>query len=81
MVEVSQTASDFNSDDSRLARTKELITHIETRIQVEERLVDVDTSFHDGIPLDEPVAEDVCEEIADYFGSRAPAVEAVAEID
>ncbi len=81
MVEVAQTASDFNFDDSRLARTKELITRIETRIQVEERLVDVDTSFHDGIPLDEPVAEDVCEEIAEYFGSRAPAVEAVAEID
>lgn len=82
MVEVAQTASDFNFDDSRLARTKDLITNIRTRIEVAEKLLNVQTDFHAGIPLDEPEAEDVCEEIAEYFGSpeRAEAVE-VAELN
>lgn len=75
MVEVAQTASDFNFDDSRLARTKELITSIRTRIEVAEKMVDADLDFHDGIPLDAPTDGDVSEEIAAYFDSREPASE------
>jgi phage shock protein A len=69
MVEVAQTASDINFDDSQLARTKELISNIRTRIDVDEKLAHVQTDFHAGIPLDEPSTE-ISAEIAQYFQQR-----------
>ena len=68
MVEVAQTTSDFNFDNSHLARTKEVITDIRTRIEVAERMVDANRQFHDEIPLEMPVQENVSDEIAQYFG-------------
>ena len=69
MVEVAQTTSDFNFDDSHLARTKELISEIQTRIDVAEKLVNSEGYFQDEIPLDtEPESGDVAQEIAEYFG-------------
>jgi hypothetical protein len=76
MVEVAQASSSMKFDDSKLSRTQELISDIGTRIQVAERLVNVDAGQLDRIPLDEP-AEDrnVSEEIAEYFGTL-PEIEA-----
>jgi len=79
MVEVAQNASDVNFDDSQLARTKGLIRDIRTRIEVAERMVHVETNFHDGIQLDTPVAEDVADEVAEYFSHRVPGIEVLAE--
>jgi hypothetical protein len=77
MVEVAQTTSEFNFDDSHLSRTKELVEEIGDRIEVAERLVHADTQLHGRIPLDEPEADrDIAEEIADYFGDRRPEIEA-----
>jgi chromosome segregation ATPase len=79
MVEVAQTTSDFNFDDSQLSQTKELIAEISDRIDVAERLVNADTSFHDRIPLDEtPEADrDIRAEVADYFGEHRTELEAL----
>lgn len=80
MVEVAQTTSDFNFDDSHLARTKELISEIGDRIEVAERLVNADTNFHDQIPLDEPSANrDITKEVANYFGERREEIEALVQ--
>jgi phage shock protein A len=80
MIEVAQTASDrCDLDDSQLARTKELISEIEARIEVAERLVNVDSEFHDEIPLDPEVEEDILKQVADYLGTQ-PEVEAIAEV-
>ncbi len=80
MVEVAQTTSDFNFDDSRLARTKELITDIQTRIEVAERLVNVEGDFRDEIPLDEAYEfeADIVDQVTEYLGLE-PQVEVVAE--
>ena len=43
MVKVAQTTSDFNFDDSRLSRTKELVKDIGARIDVAEKLVNAET--------------------------------------
>jgi septal ring factor EnvC (AmiA/AmiB activator) len=76
MVEVAQTTSDFNFDDSQLSRTKDLIRDIQTRIDVAEKLVNADTKFHDEIPLEEPVTTDnISQEIADYFGEHRAEIE------
>ena len=77
MVEVAQASSTFKFDDSQLSRTQELITDISTRIEVAERLVNVDRNQFDRIPLDEPAEDrDVSEEIADYFSTSLPEIEA-----
>ncbi len=80
MVEVAQTTSDFNFDNSHLARTKDLITDIQTRIDVAERLVHAETDFQYEIPLDTPSdAEDISDQITEYFGEERPDVASVAE--
>lgn len=67
MIEVAQASSDFNFDDSHLARTKDLIRDIQTRIEVGERLLNAESTFQDRIPLDDPVVEDVSAEVVAYF--------------
>ncbi|MEQ8788258.1 MAG: hypothetical protein RIC55_18260 [Pirellulaceae bacterium] len=70
MVEVAQTASNINIDDSHLAQTKEFVESIKTRIDVAEKMVNADTSFGDLIPLekeDEEADSDISKEIAEYF--------------
>lgn len=80
MVEVAQTTSDFNFDDSQLSRTKELIAEIGDRIEVAERLVNADTNFHDQIPLDEPSTDrNITAEVSNYFGERRDEIEALVQ--
>jgi len=68
MIEVAKTASEFNFDNSQLARTRELIEDIETRLDVESRMVDSASTYRPEIQLDEPSeSRDISEEIAKYF--------------
>jgi hypothetical protein len=70
MLKVAKTASDFNFDDSQLARTKELIDDIRTRIQVEEKLMnEVQVSGQIPLEADEATAEDISDRISKYFGA------------
>lgn len=79
MVEVAQTSSDFQFDDSRLSRTKGLITDIQTRIEVAEKLVNSEITFHDEIPMDDVVTDDIVEAVAEYFGQSQLEIVSVAE--
>ncbi|MFV2068140.1 MAG: hypothetical protein ACC645_14290 [Pirellulales bacterium] len=67
MVEVAQTTSDYQFDDSRLAHVKRLMADIHSRLGVAEKLVNADVRYHDSIPLDVAVPEDIVEQVADYF--------------
>jgi chromosome segregation ATPase len=69
MVEVAQTASEFNFDDSQLSRTRKLLDDIRTRIEVAGKMVDADKAIHPEIPVDEPAdQEDITDTISAYFG-------------
>ncbi len=82
MVEVAQASSSFKFDDSKLSRTQELVSDISTRIEVAERLMNVDVKRLDRIPLDEPAVDrDVSEEIAEYFSTSLPEIEAFVKSD
>jgi len=72
MLKVAKTASDFNIDNSQLARTKELIDDIRTRIEVESKLVG-EVQAAGQIPLEEEEAsnEEITERISQYFGEEA----------
>lgn len=67
MVKVAQSSSNFNFDDSRLSRTKELVKDIGTRIDVAEKLVNAETVTPGQINLDEPTATNITEQITEYF--------------
>ena len=80
MVEVAQTTSDFNFDDSKLAQTKELVDQVRTRIEVAEKLVNADLEYYDRIPLDDAdIDRDITEEVTDYFGNGRPEIESLVE--
>ena len=67
MVRVAQTTSEFNFDDSRLSRTKELVKNIGTKIEVAEKLVNADTTYPGQINLEEPASSNITEQISKYF--------------
>ena len=72
MVQVAQTSSEFNFDDSQLSRTRDLLEDITTRIDVQERLVDADTEFKNEIKLEDAEADrSLTEEITEFFGGKS----------
>lgn len=66
-LRVAQTSSQLNLDDSQLARTRELLDEIATRIDVEEETMSVDVEYFGEIDLDEPSDEKLLDEISSYF--------------
>lgn len=81
LVNVAQAASEFQFDDSQLSRTKELVDSIRTRLDVAERMLDVEVTLHDQIPLGDESNADVVEQVAHYLGELSPEAAAVAELD
>jgi chromosome segregation ATPase len=67
MVRVAQTTSEFNFDDSRLARTKDLVKSIGSRIEVAEKLVNAETMYPGQIDLDNEPETDIVEQVTRYF--------------
>jgi len=67
LVEVARASSDLKLDDSQLARAKELMVDIRTKLDVAAKLANADTSFPDEIPLDEENSADITDQVADYF--------------
>ncbi|MDZ4821604.1 MAG: hypothetical protein SGJ20_21800 [Planctomycetota bacterium] len=70
MVEVAQTTSNFTFDDSQLGRVKELVSDLGTRLQVAEKIVNVEGTFNDQIPLDAPVNDNIVDDVAEYLGEK-----------
>ncbi len=66
-LRVAQTTSNLNLDDSHLARTRELLDEISTRIDVEEETMSVDVKYFGEIDLEEPSQENLLDEISAYF--------------
>lgn len=67
MVAAAQTTAEYNFDDSKLGRVKELLGDLKTRLDVAERMVNAETSFHDEIPLDQAAPENIVEQVSEYF--------------
>ena len=78
MIAAAKATSQYQFDESRLGRVKELVASLQTRLDVADNLVRAETRFHDEIPLDEPVQENIVDEVTDYFGQQGPKAETVA---
>ena len=82
MVEVAQTTSQFNFDDSQLARTRDLINDISTRLDVTEKMMSQQVQLSDRIPLEEDEAEteNVLDAVTKHFEKSASEQPQVAEL-
>jgi chromosome segregation ATPase len=78
MVSVAQTSSEFNLDNSVLARAHQLVRDVETRLDVTERMLSADMQYAEAIPVEETTSEDIVEQVAEYFSAPAPQVESMA---
>jgi DNA repair exonuclease SbcCD ATPase subunit len=71
MVEVAKAASEFHIDDSQLSRTRQLLSDIEARIEVDAQMVNADDVLVDEIKLER--ADDnvsVLDRITEYEARR-----------
>jgi len=78
MIAAAQTTSAYQFDDSRLGRVKELISNLKTRLDVAERLTNVESNCQGEIPLEASAPADIVDQVTEYFSEKTPAVAAVA---
>jgi peptidoglycan hydrolase CwlO-like protein len=81
MVAAAQTTSNYSFDDSQLGRVKELVNDLRTRLDVTERLVGAEATFHDEIPVNQPAPANIVEQIGEYFAKPQAAGVAAAKPD
>src|SRR3954468_18379018 len=67
LVEVSQASSHYVVDDSQLARAKDLINDIRTRLDVAAKLANADVNVQSEIPLDDAAPTDITDQVTQYF--------------
>ena len=69
LVEAAQTTSNYNFDDSRLSRVKELVDNLEVRLEVARKVVDADDHFTGRINVEPTVSDDIVDQVTNYFDS------------
>jgi hypothetical protein len=80
MVEVLQTRSEHNIDDSQLGRVKDLIAEVRTRLSVAERLANAPIDVEGEIPVSAPQSDNIVDQVTEYFAAEsAPAQVAEAK--
>lgn len=67
MAEAVRAADEYQFDETRLGRLKELIAQLKTRVEVAERLSETQSLPQGEIPLDRPSPDAVLDEITAYF--------------
>ena len=79
MIAAAKATSEFQFDDSRLGRVKELVTNLRSRLEVAEKLVNAEVYYHDEIPLDRATPADIVEQVAEHFAPKTPLANKVAK--
>ncbi len=77
MLAAARATSDFEFDDSRLGRVKELVQNLKTRLDVADRLMNAQNQFQGEIPLDAVAPEDIVEQVTEYF-TDTPSTSSIA---
>jgi phage shock protein A len=72
MIAAAKATSDYQFDDSRLGRVKELVSNLRNRLEVAERLVNAEVYYHDEIPLDKTTPENIVEQVTEHFAPKTP---------
>jgi chromosome segregation ATPase len=69
MVEVAQTASNYQFDDSHLGQVKEMISDLRGRLTVEEKMLHAEGSLQAEIPVEQPATENIVDRVSEYFST------------
>lgn len=75
MAEAVRAAGEYQFDESRLGRVKELIAQLKTRVEVSEKLSETNWNVQGEIPLEQPSADSIVDEVTAYFHGGNPTVE------
>jgi chromosome segregation ATPase len=67
MLQAAQTTSAVTVDDSRLSRAKNLISDVQTRLDVAAKRLAAGSEIRSEIKLDDPATENIEDKVADYF--------------
>ena len=78
MVEVAKTTSQYNFDDSRLGRAKELVSDLKSRLDIEIKLANAEDNIHGEIQLDNANTADIVDQVSEYFGTESPNADELA---
>lgn len=81
MVLAANTTCQFSYDDSHLSRVKELVADLQTRLEVDRKLHEVEVEYQGQIPLSEPAPENILEEVTTYFAEPRESVAELSTID
>jgi len=77
MVELAKTTSTYCFDEGNLGEVKKLVSDLQARLDVEERLCGSEEELANGVILEEEPEKDVTEKITEYFdGSPGDAIAA-----
>ena len=68
MVELAETTSEYQFDDSHLGQVRELIQNVRTRLDVSRKLAESAIEPLGQIPLDAPEESSIEDTVAEYFG-------------
>lgn len=79
LIAAAQTTSSYTFDDSQLGRVKELLSDLRTRLDVTERLVGTEATYHDEIPVSEQAPANIVEQIGEYFAKPQAATAAAVK--
>ena len=79
MIAAAKATSNYQFDDSRLGRVKELVASLKNRLSVAEKLVNAEVYYHDEIPLDKAAPENIVEQVTEHFAPKVPATATVAK--
>ena len=69
MIEVTKSASEYEIDDSQLAKANALIDNLDSRLSTEEKMSHVTNQTLDRIPVETETKADILDEVANYFDS------------
>lgn len=70
LVKAASVGSQIQVDNGKLARTQKLITDIQKRLDVAERVLAHESKFVESIPVDTVVEADLVAQVDEYFESR-----------
>jgi hypothetical protein len=79
MIAAAKATSNYQFDDSRLGRVKELVTNLRTRLDVAEKVVNAEVYYHDEIPLEKTTPENIVQQVDEHFAAKTPSATAVAK--
>ena len=79
MIAAAKSTSNYQFDDGRLGRVKELVANLRSRLAVAEKLVNAEVYYHDEIPVDKATPENIVEQVTRHFATQSPPPAVVAK--